>query len=104
MLSNIRKNDKVYVISGRDKGKEGKVIEVDSKNNRVLVKGISIVSKHKKAKKHGEQSSIVQKESYIPQDKIMPICSTCKKACRVRAKAEDGKKKIRVCHRCNKEL
>lgn len=101
MLSRVRKNDLVSVISGRDKGKQGRVIVVDPKKGRALVKGVSLITKHKKPRRQGEKGGIIKEESYMSLAKIMPICSACKKACRVKITLlKDEKKRVRICHRC----
>lgn len=101
MLSRVKKNDTVVVLSGKDKGRQGLVIAVDQKNDLVLVKDVGVVTKHLKAKKAGEKSRIVREEKAIPLCKIMPICPSCKKACRVQVKfLNEGGKKARTCHRC----
>ena len=69
----IKKNDKVVVLTGRDKGKTGTVIEVLPKKGKVLVKGIAMVSRHAKARKQGETSSIKKKESYINVSNVMAV-------------------------------
>ena len=69
----IKKNDKVTVLTGKDKGKTGTVIEVLPKKGKVLVKGIAMVSRHAKAKKQGETSSIKKKESYINISNVMAV-------------------------------
>lgn len=100
MLSRIKKDDNVIVITGKDKGKQGIVIDVDTKKDAILVKGVSIVTRHVKAKKSGETSRIVKEEAYIPSFKVMPVCKSCKKPCRVRIRLLEDGKKVRVCHRC----
>ena len=100
MLSRIKKNDLVRVTSGKDKGKEGHVISIDRKKDIVMVKGIGIITKHMKARRQGEQSRIVKEESYIPLCKVMPMCPSCKKACRVQVRLLDDGKKSRSCQRC----
>lgn len=100
MLARIKKDDLVFVLSGKDKGKKGHVISIDSKNDRVLVKDVKVVTKHVKARKQGEKSRIAKEESYIPLCTVMPICPSCKKKCRVQVKLLDGNKKARVCHKC----
>lgn len=101
MLSRIKKNDTVCILSGKDKGKQGLVISVDHKNDLVLVKDVAIITRHQKAKRAGETSRIVKEESYIPLCKVMPMCPSCKKACRVRVQLRENANKSRVCHRCN---
>ncbi len=106
MLSRIKKNDTVVVLSGKDKGKQGQVIAVDYKKNKVLVKDVAIVSRHVKARSGGEKSRIVKEESLVPLCKVMPVCPACKKACRVRVKFLDEKQstKSRICSRCQESF
>lgn len=100
MLARIKKDDLVAVASGRDKGKQGHVIAVDKKTGKVLVKGLMLVTRHKKARRQGEKSKIEKEESYIPFCKVMPVCPSCKKGCRVQVRVLEGDKKARVCQRC----
>ncbi len=100
MLFRIKKNDSVLVTSGSDKGKRGQVIKLDTKKGFCLVKDVAIVTRHVKAKKSGEKNRIVKEESFIPLCKVMPICPSCKKSCRVNTKLLQDGKKARVCHRC----
>lgn len=102
MLSRVKKNDLVFVTGGKDKGKQGRVIALNLKKSTVMVKGVGVVVRHVKARRQGEKSGIIREETYIPLCKVMPICSSCKKPCRVRIaflEAAEGKK-TRVCHRC----
>ena len=100
MLGRVKKNDFVIVVLGKDKGKQGTVIKIDPKKDRVLVKDIAIVTRHVKARRSGEKSRIAKEESYIPLCKVMPICPSCKKACRVQIRFLEDGKKVRACHRC----
>ena len=100
---NIRKDDKVVVISGKDKGKQGKVLVADPKAGKVIVEGVSVASKHQKPKKQGEQGGIIKMETPIYACKVMVVCPKCGKATRVAHKIEDGKK-VRVCKKCGAEL
>jgi len=106
MLARIKKNDKVVVLSGRDKGKQGHVVTVDTKKQRLLVKDVCMVTRHIKAKQQGETSRISREESYIPSFKVMPICPACKKPCRIIVRQLEARggtsdnKKVRACHRC----
>jgi large subunit ribosomal protein L24 len=96
----IRKNDTVLVIAGKDKGKKGNVIAILPKKDILLVDGIALSKCHVKARKQGEVSSIKTRESYISLSKVMPICSSCKEACRVSTKVLENGKKARVCSEC----
>ena len=104
MLSRIRKDDTVLVLSGKDKGKQGLVISVNKKDNAVLVKDVCIVTRHIKAKKPGEKSRIAKEEKPIPLCKVMPICPSCKKACRVEVRFLDENTKRRSCKKCKESF
>ncbi len=100
MLNRVKKNDTVVVISGRDKGKQGQIIKVDSKKKLILVKDVGVVTRHIKARKSGEKSRIAKEEGFITFCKVMPVCPSCKKACRIQTKFLEDRKKTRICHRC----
>ena len=99
----IKKNDKVVVISGKDKGKEGKVLSASPKAGKVIVEGVNVASKHMKPKKQGEQGGIIKMETPIYACKVMVVCPKCGKPTRVAHKL-DGDKKVRVCKKCGAEL
>ena len=101
---NIRKNDKVVVLSGRDKGKTGEVLSADPKAGKVVVQGVSVATKHQKARKQGEESSIIKVETPIYACKVMVVCPKCSKPTRVAHKATADGKKVRVCKHCGAEL
>lgn len=101
MIARIQKNDTVQVISGKDKGKQGSVIELKRKKNQLLVKDVAVVTRHVKPKRAGEQGSIKKEESYISESKVMPVCTACKKPTRVSSKLLESGKRSRVCKRCN---
>ena len=101
MVARIKKNDQVEVISGKDKGKQGAVIKTASKNNKVLVKGVAIVTRHVKPRRQGETGGIKKEESFIEVSKVMPICSSCKKATRVGTKIVDNNRRARMCRHCS---
>lgn len=100
MLSRIKKNDSVVVLSGKDKGKQGLVISVDQKNGSALVKDVNSVTHHVKPRKAGEKGRIVKEERPVMLCKIMPICPSCKKPCRVQVRFHEGSEKARACSRC----
>ena len=99
----IRKNDQVLIISGKDRGRKGKVIEVLSKGRRIVVEGINLRKKHIKPKKSGEKGQIVEVPVSLDVSNAKLICQKCKKATRVGYKIE-GKKKHRVCKKCGEEI
>lgn len=99
----VRKDDEVMIISGKDKGKTGKVLEVSFKEKKVIVEGRNMVTKHVKPQKQGQLGGIVKAESAIYSSKVMPICPKCKKATRVGHEMKDDKK-IRICKKCGAAL
>ena len=100
---NIKKNDTVIVLSGKDKGKTGKVLSVDPKGGKVVVEGINVASKHQKPRKQGEEGGIIKVETPIYASKVQLVCPKCGKATRVGHKIVDGKK-VRVCKKCGAEI
>ena len=99
----IKKDDLVVVLSGKDKGKQGKVLEVMPKEGKVVVEKINVVSRHTKPRKQGEEGGIIQKEAPLYACKVMTVCPKCNKATRVAHKVEGGKK-VRVCKHCGAEI
>ena len=108
----IRKDDKVVVLSGRDKGKEGKVLSADPKNGKVIVEGVLVASRHQKPRKQGEEGGIIQRETPIYASKVMLVCPKCGKPTRVSHKVNEavhanGKKNrtmVRVCKKCGADI
>ena len=89
----LKTGDKVVVIAGKDKGKEGKIVAVDKKNNRVMVEGVNMVSKHTKPNAQNQQGVIIKKENFIHASNVMYLHNG--KATRLGAMIKDGKK-VRV--------
>ncbi len=100
MVARIKRDDTVMVVSGRDKGKTGKVIEVLPKANKAFVKGIAMVTKHAKPRRQGETGGIKKHESAIQLSSLMPVCSACGKPCRINTKLINEGRHARVCNRC----
>ncbi len=100
---NIRKDDKVVVISGKDKGKMGKVLVSNPKAGKVIVEGVSVATKHQKPRKQGEEGGIIKVETPIYACKVMVICPKCGKPTRVAHKLDAGKS-VRVCKKCGANL
>lgn len=98
----IKKGDTVVVITGKDKGKSGKVMEVLPKQNRIVVDNINIVSKHTKPKSAQDKGGIIKKPAPLNASNVMILCD-CGKATRVAYKIVDGKK-VRVCKKCGNSL
>ena len=99
----IKKDDLVVVLSGKDKGKQGKVLEVMPKSSKVIVEKVNMVSRHTKPRKQGEQGGILQKEAPIYACKVQKVCPKCNKPTRIGHKVE-GDKKVRICKKCGAEI
>lgn len=99
----IRKNDTVRVISGKDKGKEGKVIKVHSKEGKLLVQGINLVWKHMRRSQQHPHGARIQREAPIRIDNVMLICPNCNKVTRSSYQTVESVKK-RVCRKCHQPI
>lgn len=99
----IKRDDKVIVLSGKDKGKTGKVIAADPKALKVIVEGVNVATKHQKAQKKGQDGGIIKVETPIYVSKVQLVCPKCGKGTRVAYKIVDGKK-VRVCKKCGAEI
>jgi large subunit ribosomal protein L24 len=100
---NIKKNDTVLVIAGKDKGKTGKVVTAIPKSNKITVDGINIQKKHKKPRSANSVGGIISQIGAFDASNVMVICDKCNKATRVAHKI-DGDTKIRVCKKCGASL
>lgn len=99
----VKRDDTVIIISGDDKGKKGKVLEVSPKEGKIIVQGVNMVKKHMKPRPPQENGGIVDAEAAFYACKAQLYCSKCKKATRAQYKVEGGKK-TRVCAKCGAEL
>ena len=99
----IKKDDKVVILSGKDKGKQGKVLGTIPSEAKVVVEGINMVTCHIKPRRQGEEGGIVKREGAIYASKVQVVCPKCGKGTRVAMEVKDGKK-VRVCKHCGAEL
>ena len=97
----VRKDDTVVILSGKDKGKKGKVLETSPKEQKLIVEGINMVTKHVKPRRQGEPGGIVKAEGAFYASKAMLVCPSCGKATRVAHKVLADGTKTRVCKKCN---
>ncbi len=95
----VKKNDTVLVLTGKDAGKTAKVLVAIPKTNKVVVDGVNVQKKHKKARSAQEVSSIQNQSGAIDASNVLVVCPTCNKATRIAYKIE-GDKKVRVCKKC----
>jgi len=100
---NVKLNDNVVVITGKDAGKQGTVIATSPKNNTVTVEGVNVHKKGKKARRANETSQLVEIAQPIDVSNVMPVCAACGKGVRVKHSVVDGKK-VRVCAKCGAVL
>ena len=103
MSMNVKKGDTVVVLSGKDRGKQGKVLGTVPADGKVVVEGINMVTCHVKPRKQGETGGIVKREAALAACKVQVVCPKCSKATRVAHKVENGKK-TRACKHCGAEL
>lgn len=98
--THIRKDDTVMVITGKDAGKTGKVIQVLPTKGRVVVDGVNVVKRHTKPTQKSPQGGIVDKPAAIDLSNVMLYCGKCKKVTRIQMKSQDNGKNTRVCKHC----
>lgn len=109
----LRKSDQVQIMSGREKGKTGKVLKVDTKNNRVLVEKINMVKRHTKPSQQSPQGGIVEKELSLHYSNVLLMCAKCNRGRRHGMKlvnqagvkgAAAKQVKVRICKKCGESL
>ena len=93
----VKTGDTVVILSGKDKGKKGKVLEVSPKEGKVIVEGLNIATKHVKPRRQGEQGGIVEAEAAMYASKVQAVCPKCGKPTRVAHKFLEDGTKVRVC-------
>ena len=99
----IKKNDRVRIIAGKDKGKEGRVLRAYPESQRVVVEGANFIKKAQRPTQKSPQGGILQREGTIHVSNVMLICPSCGEATRVARKREDGIR-LRVCKKCGKSI
>lgn len=96
----VKKDDLVYVLSGKDKGKKGKVLVVIPDKEMVIVEGVNMVKKHKKPKNRYQQGGIMRQEAAIYSSKVMLICNKCSNPTKINRQVLETGEKARVCKKC----
>ncbi|MBC7265850.1 MAG: 50S ribosomal protein L24 [Anaerosomatales bacterium] len=99
----VRKGDKVRVIAGKDKGKEGKVLRAYPEKQRVVVENVHMIKKATRPSQRNPQGGIVEMEGTIHVSNVMLVCPNCGQPTRVGRRREDGVR-IRVCKKCGKDI
>ncbi len=108
---NVKKGDTVVVISGKDKGKKGKIMMAEPADERVVVQGAAMVTRHVKPRKQGQPGGRIEKEGTMHASNVMLVCPKCDKPTRIAHKIKEveisGEKKqksVRVCKKCGKVI
>ena len=104
MLNNrchIKKDDKVKITAGKDKGKVGKVLGIKRKSSRIIVENINMAKKHARPSAKHRQGGIIESEAPIHWSNVMLLCNKCVTPVRIKMKRLEDGKKIRVCRKCN---
>jgi large subunit ribosomal protein L24 len=100
----IRKNDMVVVIAGKDRGKKGKVRFAYPKSGRLMVEGVNFVKKHSRARGAARQAGIIEREATIPVSNVMLLCSKCNHPARLGSHFLADGRKVRVCRSCGEVI
>lgn len=104
MAFKIRKDDQVMVVSGKEKGKTGKVTRVNPDKATVIVEKLNVIKRHQKPSQKYKHGGIIEKESPIAVSNVMILCEKCKGPVRVGRKLLEGDKKVRFCKQCGEVL
>lgn len=100
----IRKNDTIYVRTGRDKGKTGKALKINYKVMSVIVEGVNLSKKHTRPKRQGEKGEIISLPRPLDFSKVMLYCPSCGRGVRIGHRRETGGRAERFCRKCNSVL
>lgn len=96
---NIKRGDKVIMLSGKDRGKDGKILFVFPKTSRVVVEGLNLIKRHQRARREGQKGQVISKERAVAVAAVQLICPHCGRPTRIGRKIE-GELKTRVCKKC----
>lgn len=100
----IKNGDTVYVVSGKEKGKTGKVIKILRDENKAIVERLNVIKRHARPSQKSPSGGIIEKEAGIHISNLMPYCPKCKRPSRVGRKMLAGGERIRYCKRCDEEI
>lgn len=101
---NIKRDDTVLVIAGKDNGKRGRVREVRPADNKVVIEGINIVKKHTRGRQGVRQAGIIEREAPMDISKVMVVCPKCDRGTRIGHTFLDSGQKVRVCRHCGENF
>ncbi len=100
----IKKGDRVRVLTGKDRGKEGEVMRAIPERDKVIVDGVNIAKRHQRATRATTQGGIIDKDMPLPVANVAIVCGSCDKATRIGYRFDDQGKKIRICRKCGGDL
>ena len=103
-MHQVKKDDQVEVLNGKDKGRVGKILRVDPKANKAIVEKINIVKRHSKPNPANQQGGIINKEAMIDLSNLQLICPKCSKTVRLGRKVLDDGTKVRFCKKCGESV
>jgi large subunit ribosomal protein L24 len=104
MSLGIRKEDSVYVLTGKEKGKKGRVLAVNKSKSSVLIEKLNIIKKHMKPSKKHAQGGIIEKEAPVHISNVILVCPKCGKQTRVGITVAEGNKRHRTCKKCKEVI
>jgi large subunit ribosomal protein L24 len=100
----LKKGDRVRVLTGKDRGKEGVIMRAFPAEDRVIVEGVNVAKKHQRATKATMQGGIIDKDMPLPVANVGLVCPGCKKATRIGYRTDDKGNKVRICRKCGGDI
>ena len=100
----LKLNDQVEVLTGKDKGRVGKIIKIDRERGRAVVEKLNVIKRHTKPSAMNQQGGIIEKEASMDLSNLMLICPKCAKTVRVGKKTLEDGTRVRVCKKCNESV
>jgi large subunit ribosomal protein L24 len=104
MGTRVKKNDKVMIMTGKDRGKSGKVLFVNKNSTRLIVEGLNIVKKAKRPDQQNKKGGIIDIEAPVAISNVMVMCAKCGKPVRLKARLLENGKKVRACVKCGEMM
>jgi len=100
----LKKDDKVKVLAGKDRGKIGKILKVDRKKERVLVENVNVIKRHTRPNAQNRQGGIVESEAAIHWSNVILLCGKCLQPTRIQVRSLEDDQKVRFCGKCNEMI
>jgi large subunit ribosomal protein L24 len=104
-MRSIRKGDKVKVVSGKERGRQGKVLKINGKDETALIERLNMVKRHTKAGgTAGQQGGIIEKEAPLPMSNLMLVCPKCSKPSKTGVRILEDNERVRYCKKCDEQI